>query len=189
MAGRVYAERICSGVNSRGESCKARPLKGRDVCLRHSMSDEEWKATSARGIAKSARQRKLAAQAAKQRTKAPDDATLQYAAVAIARLLTATHPNGEPNMPWQVVGLVLFAKIYAVDDPEAALERFEEALGRTLPQLQRRRLLEERDSARERIRELVKEGRVPKGLIPHGILSRDELEELGLTNTVAAAAV
>jgi hypothetical protein len=39
----------CTGKNRLGRPCNARVIRGRDVCVRHSMSDEEWHAQAKRG--------------------------------------------------------------------------------------------------------------------------------------------
>lgn len=62
----------CTGLNARGLPCGAWPLRGQDVCYRHSMTDEEWLELSQSGGR--ARVRNLARAKAHQETSVPLDA-------------------------------------------------------------------------------------------------------------------
>jgi hypothetical protein len=154
-------------------------MRGKDMCYRHSMSDEAWAALDVKGgknrAAKHERMRYL--------PRAHQEPVLEV----IAELVDSTIPgSSEPCIPDRALGVWLAATHFEVRDKRAALDILREirpALA-TDPKLQR--LIDFR-AAEEGLREaagvlrtLYRAGKIQAHELPPGILSADGVAAIGI---------
>lgn len=159
-----HSER-CSGTNARGNPCRAWRLRDQEVCLRHSMTDDEWRAFGRKGGRKRQGDRREVAGLRKSsgHRQAVPGPLLAKAIAVVAELLDAVIPDGsgEPNMQDRSYGVLCLAALFGLRDDQRA--EILELLGKVRPALvndpQRDRLLR-LEEAKAALLRAVEEGRL-----------------------------
>lgn len=171
----------CHGTNARGNPCGAWALRGQEFCLRHSMSDEEWRALGARGGRKRQKERRETAglrDSSRHRHDAPRP-TLARAIEVIGELLDATLPgSSEWNYEARAYGVLALAHLFRVRPDQKA--ELLELLTRVRPKLaadpQRQRLLDFERAGAAVIR-AYREGRISALDLPPELLGLATAED------------
>jgi hypothetical protein len=171
----------CSGFNARGHPCGAWALRGQEVCLRHSMTEEEWRAFGARGGRKRQKDRRRTAglrDSQRHRHDMPGP-TLARAIEVIGELLDSTLPGStEPNMEERSWGVLALAQLFRLQ-PEQKAETLK-LLAQVRPKLavdpQRQRLLDLERAGAALVR-ACREGRISALDLPPELLGLATAEE------------
>jgi hypothetical protein len=170
-----HSER-CTGTNARGLPCGAWALRGQEVCLRHSMTDAEWRAFATRGGKGRGKQRRVHAglrDSSRHRHAVPAH-LLGRTIDVVGGLLDAVIPDGsnEPNMEARGIGVFALAALFGITGRDELIE----LLGKVRPALlndpQRERLLN-LERARQALLRAVEEGRIDVSELPPGVRELD----------------
>jgi hypothetical protein len=162
----------CTALNAKGLPCGAWALRGEDVCQWHSLSPEEQQAQTQRAGRARAQQRRERAElrdASRNRPEAPR-MTLQQAIDVIDALLDATIPGlGEPDFELRALGVYALAQLFRVRDRTEILDLLARVRPKLVADPQRDRLLDYQ-AARERLRQVYREGRVSIEELPPDLI-------------------
>ena len=180
IASSRHSER-CSGTNARGLPCMAWAMRGEEVCFRHSMSDEEWRALGARGGRRRGKQQREHAglrDSSRHRYDVPGP-TLARAIEVIGALLDAVIPGtAEPNYEARAYGALAVAQLFRVV-PEQKAETLK-LLAQVRPKLavdpQRQRLLDVERAGAALVR-AYREGRIAAIDLPPELLKLATADE------------
>ena len=116
------SESRCHGTNKRGESCGARPIKGRPWCLKHDPGLEnqrrEWNREGGHRSSNASR--------AAKRIPADIRAVLDDLYETLAELRSGTLPKGRATEVAAVAGAIV--RVYEVASVESRLDRIETLL-------------------------------------------------------------
>jgi hypothetical protein len=163
----------CSELNAKGNPCGAWAVRGTDRCLRHSMSDEEWKAMALRGGQGRAQQRreKAALRDSSRNRRLVPGPTLARAVEVIHELLHDTL-DGWPNYEARAYGVLAVAQLFKIESRAEVVD----LLNRVAPKVMRdpdvHRLLD-LEATRARLVQAFEEGRISAEELPPGVLRID----------------